>query len=79
MSTGLYMVKQEYPHILTEFHCYKKLKILCEHSVHSGSLTRSFEYAERRYPLISRNRLCSGDTLCLLLGRNRMFRYCLEF
>jgi len=48
------MVKQECPHILTEFHCYKKLKILCKHSVHSDCLTRIFEYVQRRHHLISR-------------------------
>ena len=65
--------------VLTEFHCYKKLKILCQHSFHSDSLTKIFEYAERRHSLISRNRVCSGDAVCLLLGRNRIFVYCLEF
>jgi hypothetical protein len=64
---------------LTEFNCYKKLKISCEHFVLYDSLANSFEYAERIYALISSNRFCFGEAVCLLLARNRMFTYCLEF
>jgi hypothetical protein len=52
---------------------------LCEHSVLSDSLASSFEHAERILALISSNTVCSGDAACLLLGRYRMFTYCLLF